>query len=57
MKEGDRGDGGRKEEKKEKEKEGKKKENCCRRDGIEGSIRGPCGPKKIIPHFVVSSSD
>ena len=36
---------GQKEEKKEKEKEEKKKENCCGQDDIEGSIRGPCGPK------------
>ena len=39
----------KKEEKKEKdkeEKEEKKKENCRGRDDIEGSIRGPRGPKK-----------
>ena len=46
-----------KEEKKEKEKEEKdekeeekKKENCRRQDGtdrIEGSLRGPCGPKNM----------
>ena len=50
---------GQKEEKKEKEKEEKeekkgekKKENCCGRmdgrDGIEGSTRGPCRPKKKV---------
>ena len=37
---------GQKGEKKEKEKEEKKKENCRGRDDIEGSIRGPHGPKK-----------
>ena len=36
------------------EKEEKEKENCCGRDawtdgGIEGSTRGPCGPKKRFP--------
>ena len=54
---------GRTEEKKEKEEEEKEekmeeeekeKENCCRRDAwmdgdIEGSTRGPCGPKKRFP--------
>ena len=54
---------GRTEEKKEKEEEEKEekmeeeekeKENCCRRDAwmdgdIEGSTRGPRGPKKRFP--------
>ena len=34
-----------------------KKENCCGRDGIEGSIRGPRGPKKKCFHFVHLNSD
>ena len=43
------GEEGNEEEEKEEKKEEEKKENCCgrdRSDDIEGSIRGPCGPKE-----------